>query len=103
MHRPSNVDSTVDLNKLIDMLNAMSEKIKVVFPIHPRTKNLLQNINKKFRNDIMILEPLPYIEFLGLMAKAKVVVTDSGGIQEETTYLGVQYYGEGKYRKASYG
>ena len=90
MHRPSNVDSAENINKLIDMLNSMSEKIKVVFPIHPRTKNSLQNSNKHLRDDIMLLEPLPYFEFLGLMAKAKVVVTDSGGIQEETTYLGVQ-------------
>jgi len=68
----------------------MSEKTKVVFPIHPRTKKSLQNSNKKLREDIILLEPLPYLDFLGLMSKAKVVVTDSGGIQEETTYLGVQ-------------
>ena len=90
MHRPSNVDSTTNLNKVIDMLNSISEKTKVVFPIHPRTKNELQNANKKLCGNILLLEPLPYLEFLGLMAKAKVVVTDSGGIQEETTYLGVQ-------------
>ena len=68
----------------------MSEKTKVVFPIHPRTKNALRNSNKKLCDKILLLEPLPYLEFLGLMAKAKVVVTDSGGIQEETTYLSVQ-------------
>ena len=90
MHRPSNVDSTKNLNILVDMLNSMSEKTKVVFPIHPRTKNALRNSNKKLCDKILLLEPLPYLEFLGLMAKAKVVVTDSGGIQEETTYLGVQ-------------
>jgi UDP-N-acetylglucosamine 2-epimerase (non-hydrolysing) len=90
MHRPSNVDSTTNLNQVIDMLNSISEKTKVVFPIHPRTKNKLQNANKKLCGNILLLEPLPYLEFLGLMAKAKVVLTDSGGIQEETTYLGVQ-------------
>jgi len=90
MHRPSNVDSADNLNKLVSMLNSMSEKTKVVFPIHPRTKKSLQNLNKKLREDIILLEPLPYLDFLGLMSKAKVVVTDSGGIQEETTYLGVQ-------------
>ena len=90
MHRPSNVDSAKNFNKSVDMLNSMSEKIKVVFPIHPRTKNKLRNCNIKLCDNILLLEPLPYLEFLGLMAKAKVVVTDSGGIQEETTYLGVQ-------------
>ena len=90
MHRPSNVDSNKNINKLVDMLNSMSEKIKVVFPLHPRTKNSLQNTNIKLCDDILLLDPLPYLKFLGLMSKAKVVVTDSGGIQEETTYLGIQ-------------
>ena len=98
MHRPSNVDSAKIFNKSVDMLNSMSEKIKVVFPIHPRTKNKLRNSNIKLCDNILLLEPLPYLEFLGLMAKAKVVVTDSGGIQEETTYLGCTvYYGKGKH------
>ena len=64
--------------------------MKMVFPVHPRTKNTLKNAKIKLCEDILLLDPLPYLEFLGLMSKAQVVITDSGGIQEETTYLGVQ-------------
>ncbi len=90
LHRPSNVDNIQNLKKLTDMLNSISKKIKVVFPLHPRTSNALKNSNLKLDDKVILLDPLPYIEFLGLMNKAKLVVTDSGGIQEETTFLGVQ-------------
>ena len=65
LHRPSNVDNIENLEKLTDMLNSLSKIIKVVFPIHPRTKNTLKNSNLKLDSDIILLEPLPYIEFLG--------------------------------------
>ena len=90
LHRPSNVDSKSNINKIISMLNRMSEKMQIVFPIHPRTKNSLKNCTIPLSDKIKLLDPLPYIEFLGLLNQAKLVITDSGGIQEETTFLGVQ-------------
>ena len=90
LHRPSNVDIIESLKKLTDMLNSISKRVKMVFPIHPRTKIIFDNSNLKLDESIILLEPLPYIEFLSLMNSARVVITDSGGIQEETTYLGVQ-------------
>ncbi len=90
LHRPANVDSRKNIEKIVTMLNRMSEKIHIIFPIHPRTQNSLKNCSISLSDNIRLLDPLPYIEFLGLMSNAKLVVTDSGGIQEETTYLGVQ-------------
>ena len=90
LHRPSNVDSAENINKAVRMLNEMSKSSKLVFPVHPRTKSRLAQSSHKLDGNILMLEPLPYLEFLGLMAKARLVITDSGGIQEETTYLGVQ-------------
>ena len=90
LHRPSNVDSAENINKVVRMLNEMSKSSKLVFPVHPRTKSRLAQSSHKLDGNILMLEPLPYLEFLGLMAKARLVITDSGGIQEETTYLGVQ-------------
>ena len=90
LHRPSNVDSAKNINKVVRMLNEMSKSSKLVFPVHPRTKSKLAQSSHKLDGNILMLEPLPYLEFLGLMAKARLVITDSGGIQEETTYLGVQ-------------
>ena len=90
LHRPSNVDSAENINKAVRMLNEMSKLSKLVFPVHPRTKSRLAQSSHKLDGNILMLEPLPYLEFLGLMAKARLVITDSGGIQEETTYLGVQ-------------
>ena len=91
-HRPSNVDEEDNLSRLIDAINEISKVRKVVFPVHPRTRN---NINKfglsqKLGDNIIILDPIGYIDFLSLTKNAEVVVTDSGGIQEETTFLGVQ-------------
>ena len=90
LHRPSNVDYPKKLLEFIDMLNKMSKKIKVVFPVHPRTRIALSGAEIKLNDNILLLDPLPYIEFLNLINNSRLVVTDSGGIQEETTYLGVQ-------------
>ena len=92
LHRPSNVDTKESLKKLIHFLNTLSGKRKVVFPIHPRTKN---NLNKfdlldKLSTNIILTDPIGYVDFQALTKNAELVVTDSGGIQEETTYLGVQ-------------
>lgn len=85
LHRPSNVDDSGVLNNLLSAMNNMSEGMKILFPIHPRTEARI--VNKSDFPNIQFLPPLPYLEFLYLMKGAKGVVTDSGGIQEETTYL----------------
>ncbi|MBW2976550.1 UDP-N-acetylglucosamine 2-epimerase (non-hydrolyzing) [Candidatus Woesearchaeota archaeon] len=93
LHRPSNVDNKENFENIISILEGIQEKIKVVFPIHPRTrKNIaLFQLNQKIKNmkNLIITEPLGYLDFLCLMSNSKFVLTDSGGIQEETTVLGV--------------
>ncbi len=91
-HRPANVDSLEFLNELVDTLNALAEKRKLVFPIHPRTrKNFdLHGLNEKLSENIILTDPIGYIDFLSLTKNAELIITDSGGIQEESTYLGVQ-------------
>ncbi len=93
LHRPSNVDSVETLKPLMDCLMEIAGLSKMIFPVHPRTLNnlnkfgLLQGLQKC--DNLMIIEPLDYLEFLNLMKDAVFVLTDSGGIQEETTYLKV--------------
>ncbi len=91
-HRPSNVDSFSDIKSLEDLLNSLAEKRKIIFPIHPRTLNNIQkhHLWDNIHPNIIITNPLGYFDFLALMRNAEMVITDSGGIQEETTYLGVQ-------------
>lgn len=91
IHRPSNVDDPKQLEMLLNVFNYLSKDRKVVFPIHPRTlKNVtnfgLNKLIEKNKN-IIFLEPLGYIDFLALMEQADFIMTDSGGIQEETTAL----------------
>ncbi len=92
LHRPSNVDIKESLEKLVNFLNKLAKERKVVFPIHPRTKNNLSKFNllEALDNQIILTDPIGYIDFQALTKNAELVVTDSGGIQEETTYLGVQ-------------
>lgn len=91
IHRPSNVDNIENISAIIRNLIKVSDSLKVVFPMHPRTRSkLLDNdIDVNNNPNLYVVDPLGYMEFLGLMKKAKVVVTDSGGIQEETTWLGI--------------
>lgn len=93
LHRPSNVDGAESLSKLCDLLVRTAEKLPVVFPVHPRTrKNLEQHelLSKlEAEENITLLEPQSYINFMNLVFNSKLVITDSGGIQEETTYLGI--------------
>ena len=93
MHRPSNVDSVENLEKLSALLESLTASVKIVFPIHPRTKKMMEAggmlARLEHNSRIVLCEPLGYLDFLNLMESARVVVTDSGGIQEETTYLGV--------------
>ncbi|MCX6136642.1 MAG: UDP-N-acetylglucosamine 2-epimerase (non-hydrolyzing) [Ignavibacteriales bacterium] len=93
LHRPSNVDSAENLSKLIRLLEDLSRFVRIVFPIHPRTKKMLADCGllNRIENSphVIVCEPLGYLDFLCLLETAKLVLTDSGGIQEETTYLGV--------------
>lgn len=87
LHRPSNVDSKEKLSKLIEVLESVSKIFPIVFPVHPRTKNSLTRFNLRLPSSICTLDPLSYIESLFLWKDAFAVVTDSGGLQEETTVL----------------
>jgi len=91
-HRPSNVDDKENLSHLINTINEISKERKVVFPIHPRTTNNMERfgLSGLLNDSIIQLPPIGYIDFLSLTKHAELVVTDSGGIQEETTFLGVQ-------------
>ncbi|MBC7404383.1 MAG: UDP-N-acetylglucosamine 2-epimerase (non-hydrolyzing) [Cytophaga sp.] len=92
MHRPANVDDELVLASLINTVVAISEQLPVIFPMHPRTKSMIEKFGFGRLLDtpnILLLPPMGYLEMLGLMKDAKVVLTDSGGIQEETTALGV--------------
>lgn len=92
-HRPNNVDEAQSLKMLLEQLGEVSHMIPLVFPIHPRTyKNLLQNdLLPLLKNypQLYLIEPLGYMQFIHLVSKSAFVLTDSGGIQEETTYLNI--------------
>jgi UDP-N-acetylglucosamine 2-epimerase (non-hydrolysing) len=92
IHRPSNVDKKEDLKKIVDVLNYIQKRVTVLFPIHPRTQKNLINYNLMEELDserIILTEPVGYLEFLNLMMNAHFILTDSGGIQEEASYLKV--------------
>src|SRR5205085_3713911 len=88
LHRPSNVDDSASLKGILEALLEINRRIAVVFPVHPRTRQRIAELEIPLSN-LHLSEPLPYLEFLALQSRAVVVLTDSGGIQEETTYLGV--------------
>jgi UDP-N-acetylglucosamine 2-epimerase (non-hydrolysing) len=92
LHRPSNVDDPTVLRLLLEAINEVSRQIPVVFPMHPRTRARIEQYGLRSlldKNSLAVLPPLGYLEMLGLMQAARLVLTDSGGIQEETTALGV--------------
>jgi len=92
LHRPSNVDEPAMLASILETLVAVSRDLQIVFPIHPRTRARIRDWGLPLPEDparVLLLDPLGYLEFLALQRRATVVITDSGGIQEETTYLGV--------------
>ncbi len=91
IHRPSNVDSKENLKNIVELLNELGEKIKVVFPIHPRTRKNLANFSllDTLNSNIILSDPLGYIDFITLIKNSLFVLTDSGGIQEETTFMGI--------------
>jgi len=88
-HRPSNVDDPVKLRELLSALKAISREFSVVFPVHPRTRRRITSLSEFSEDGLRLSEPLGYLEFLALMNSAAAVLTDSGGVQEETTFLGV--------------
>jgi len=89
LHRPSNVDNPQRLEKIISILDKLGEGHPVLFPIHPRTKRRMEEFNIRSNGNLKIIAPLNYIDFLNLQRFSGLVITDSGGIQEETTVLGV--------------
>jgi UDP-N-acetylglucosamine 2-epimerase (non-hydrolysing) len=89
LHRPSNVDDVETLAQLIGVMNQVAARLPVLFPVHPRTRERLQKAGVSLHPNLKPVEPLPYLTFLSLMSQARVVLTDSGGIQEETSALGV--------------
>lgn len=91
LHRPSNVDDEGTLAMLLSAISCIQKEIPVVFPVHPRTRRRLEAVTAVLPAvpGLLLVDPLPYLEFLQLMANARCVLTDSGGIQEETTALGI--------------
>ncbi|MBK9707768.1 MAG: UDP-N-acetylglucosamine 2-epimerase (non-hydrolyzing) [Acidobacteria bacterium] len=89
LHRPSNVDDPHILSGIISAINKISESLPVIFPAHPRTTARIREFGLEVSTGVRVIGPLGYLEFLGLWSKSRVVLTDSGGLQEETTALGI--------------
>jgi len=93
LHRPSNVDNFKSMEKIVTTLLNISKQLPLVFPVHPRTEKQLKKFHlyDKLSNakEIILHEPMAYIPFMNMVMNAQLIVTDSGGIQEETTYLGI--------------
>jgi UDP-N-acetylglucosamine 2-epimerase (non-hydrolysing) len=90
MHRPSNVDDAHTLAELLRLIVAESKRLPFVFPCHPRTRKMMAKLGafeEEAAGQLKMIEPVGYLEFLRIQSQAKFVLTDSGGIQEETTYL----------------
>lgn len=92
LHRPSNVDEEAQLTRLVDALAQVAKRLPLVFPVHPRTRERLGRFGLAGRLEaagVTLCEPLSYRPFMGLVSSAAAAITDSGGLQEETTYLGI--------------
>jgi UDP-N-acetylglucosamine 2-epimerase (non-hydrolysing) len=93
LHRPSNVDNPETLEQIIGALEEISDRLPMVFPVHPRTRKTIAEFGFSERIEkakgLRLIEPLGYLDFLGLYSHARLVLTDSGGLQEETTVLGI--------------
>ncbi|MEA2571414.1 MAG: hypothetical protein QOI24_3415 [Acidobacteriota bacterium] len=89
LHRPSNVDDPATLRPIVETLAEISARIPVLFPVHPRTAEALRKMNVQTPATFRLTEPLSYLDFTALQQHATAVITDSGGVQEETTFLGV--------------
>jgi UDP-N-acetylglucosamine 2-epimerase (non-hydrolysing) len=89
LHRPSNVDDGPTLDRLLQAMGVIAAKLPLIFPIHPRTQAAIEKFHLTLPGGIVATKPLAYMPFLNLFKDARLVLTDSGGIQEETTALGV--------------
>jgi len=89
LHRPSNVDEAGDAAELVKAMHAVADQVDVLLPLHPRGRARLEAAGMFNHPKLRVIDPLGYVEFLGLVRGADLVVTDSGGVQEETTILGV--------------
>ena len=90
LHRPSNVDEPAELARILAALNEIASNVRIIFPVHPRTRRIMNGLIGTSRSPgLQIVDPIGYLEFLALQRRAAFVITDSGGIQEETTFLGV--------------
>ena len=90
LHRPSNVDNASTLKSILEAVRKLSEELKIVFPLHPRTREKIKEFDLEYiTKSFSTIGPLSYLDMVCLMSQAKLVLTDSGGIQEETTILGI--------------
>jgi len=93
LHRPSNVDLRDAFERILEALEVIAAKLPIIFPVHPRTRKTIAELGLSERVDaiknLRMTEPLGYLDFLNLSSRARLVLTDSGGIQEETTALGI--------------
>ena len=89
LHRPANVDDHAVFGRLLGAIERIAHEVPLVFPVHPRTRKSLTAIGAEGLRGLILTDPLGYLDFMKLLAHARVVLTDSGGIQEETTVLGV--------------
>lgn len=90
LHRPSNVDDRETFSRLLDAIESINERLPIIFPVHPRTRGRIDEFGFSERaKKLCLIEPLGYLDFLRLYSGARLVLTDSGGIQEETTALGI--------------
>lgn len=89
LHRPSNVDERQTFERILGALAAIGKRLPIIFPVHPRTRKMIKESNLAFDSGLRLVDPLGYLDFLRLYSGARLVLTDSGGIQEETTVLGI--------------
>ena len=93
LHRPSNVDNKQTFGRILDALESISNSLPIIFPVHPRTRKTIADLGLSERvramTNLRLIDPLGYLDFLNLYSTARLVLTDSGGIQEETTSLGI--------------
>ena len=91
MHRPESVDNLKKLKNLIQSIEKLGRKFKTkfIFPVHPRTEKILRRLKLKKCKFIVFIQPLDFLDFLFLMKNSKIILTDSGGVQEETSLIGV--------------
>jgi UDP-N-acetylglucosamine 2-epimerase (non-hydrolysing) len=89
MHRPSNVDQPETLREILTAMNVLAQELPVAMPVHPRTRQRIAEMQFTPHARLLLTAPLGYLDFLSLSSKAALVLTDSGGVQEETTFLGI--------------